>query len=559
MERNVAIYARVSTEHEAQLSALENQIEYYDKILKEHPDWKLYKRYIDEGITGTSINKRKQFLSMLEDAEDGCFDLIITREVSRFARNTVDTLQETRKLKRMGVEVYFTEDNIWTFNDEDGELRLTIMATLAQNESKKTSQRVKAGQMISFHNGVYYGTGNILGYDKVGKDMIINQEQAKTVRFIFDSYLEGYGALKIRYLLEEKGYKTATGLTKWSTETVLRVLQNPFYSGTIIYRKSYIPDYLEQKAKKNNGEVEQVIIEGRHEPIVSKEEFRKVQDLIQTHNKSIYKNKHGNSGAVNIWSKKLICNCKSNFSRKLYHHNGNNQTYCYQCFNQKNYGSTNQRLKRGLDIEGSCDIPLLQEWKLIILANKMFDVLCDNKERVLKNAEKLLKNNITNELEEPDDIELKIQNDKIDSYKKKISKLLDMFLDEKISENEYEQKREDLEKLINISEEKIKELNNRPKATISVEEKLSNLETLINKYLYDDNGMISDKMIDFIIDKVKVQKDKFIVKLKCGDYKNDILLTKTIITKDDVKNFESKHKDYKKLRLKNSIMVDVYI
>ena len=155
MKRKVAIYARVSTEHEAQLSALDNQVQYYDNIMNQHPDWKLYDRYIDEGITGTSVKKRKNFMRMINDAEKGCFDLIITREVSRFARNTVDTLQETRKLKRIGVEVYFTEDNIWTFNDEDGELKLTIMATLAQNESKKTSQRVKAGMKISMQNGVF--------------------------------------------------------------------------------------------------------------------------------------------------------------------------------------------------------------------------------------------------------------------------------------------------------------------------------------------------------------------------------------------------------------------
>lgn len=132
-------------------------------------------------------------MRMIEDARDGRFDLIVTREVSRFARNTVDALQETRRLKKIGVEVYFTEDNIWTFNDEDGELKLTIMATLAQNESKKTSQRVKAGQMISFQNGVFYGTGNILGYDKVGKDLIVNEEQAEIVRFIYSEYLNGKG------------------------------------------------------------------------------------------------------------------------------------------------------------------------------------------------------------------------------------------------------------------------------------------------------------------------------------------------------------------------------
>lgn len=131
MRRKVAIYARVSTEHEAQISALSNQVKYYDNILAMHPEWELVERYIDEGITGTSVKKRKNFVRMMEDALSGKFDLIITREVSRFARNTVDTLQQTRLLKRHGIEVYFSEDNIWTMNDEDGELKLTLMATLA--------------------------------------------------------------------------------------------------------------------------------------------------------------------------------------------------------------------------------------------------------------------------------------------------------------------------------------------------------------------------------------------------------------------------------------------
>lgn len=310
MKRKVAIYARVSTEHEAQLSALENQVQYYDGILKQHHDWILYDRYIDEGITGTSTNKRKNFMRMIEDAKAGRFDLIITREVSRFARNTVDTLQETRKLKNIGVEVYFVEDNIWTFNDQDGELKLTIMATLAQNESKKTSQRVKAGQMISFQNGVFYGSGNILGYDKVGKDLVINEEQAEIVKYIYSEYLNGKGTVKIADELTERGVITSTGLSRWSAAYVSRVLRNPFYSGTIVYRKSYIPDYLEQKPKMNYGEVEQVIVEGRHEPIISKEDFKRVQQIMDSHSKPIKLGRRQATGvAKNIWSKKLVCEC----------------------------------------------------------------------------------------------------------------------------------------------------------------------------------------------------------------------------------------------------------
>jgi len=214
MKRKVAIYARVSTEHEAQISALENQVQYYDELLERHPDWELVERYIDEGITGTSIHKREGFLKMMQDAENKKFDLVITREVSRFARNTVDTLQQTRILKTYGVEVWFTEDNIWTLNDEDGELRLSIMATLAQNESKKISQRVKAGQMISFKNGVLYGNGNILGYDRVGSNLIVNKEQADTVRRIFDLYTNGYGVRKIQDIMEQEGLNTVNSMCR---------------------------------------------------------------------------------------------------------------------------------------------------------------------------------------------------------------------------------------------------------------------------------------------------------------------------------------------------------
>lgn len=162
-ERKMVFYGRVSTEHEAQLSALENQMQWYDDQLKYHPNWQLCGRYIDQGITGTQAKKRPAFLKMMDDARAGKFDLIVTREVCRFARNTVDTLMATRELKNINVEVFFVEDNIWTL-DGDGELRLTIMATLAQDESRKISERVKAGQQVSRMNKTLYGNGNILGY-----------------------------------------------------------------------------------------------------------------------------------------------------------------------------------------------------------------------------------------------------------------------------------------------------------------------------------------------------------------------------------------------------------
>ena len=187
---NISFYARVSTEHEEQINALENQIQWYDDLLKLHPNWNKVKIYTDQGITGTQAEKRPGFMKMIEDAKKGKFTLIVTREVSRFARNTIDSLMYTRMLKMNGVEVFFYNDNIWSF-DKDGEFRLTIMSAMSQEESSKLSTRVKSGQKISRENGVLYGNGNILGYDRVGRELVVNPEQAETVKMIFNMYHDG--------------------------------------------------------------------------------------------------------------------------------------------------------------------------------------------------------------------------------------------------------------------------------------------------------------------------------------------------------------------------------
>lgn len=175
--RKVVFYGRVSTEHEEQVNALKNQMQWYDELARSFPEWDIIERYVDEGITGTQANKRPEFMRMIADAVAGKFDLIVTREVSRFARNTIDCLDMTRRLKNYNVEVFFVQEGIWTMENE-GEMNLTIRAMVAQEESRKMSERVKAGQEISRANGVLYGNGNVLGYDRVGSTYVINEDQA---------------------------------------------------------------------------------------------------------------------------------------------------------------------------------------------------------------------------------------------------------------------------------------------------------------------------------------------------------------------------------------------
>ena len=387
-QRRVSIYGRVSTEHEAQLSALENQMQWYEDQAKYHPNWTVVEKYIDEGITGTQAKKRPAFLRMLEDARQGKFDLIVTREVCRFARNVVDTLVVTRELKNIGVEVFFIDDNIWTM-DGDGELRLSLMATLAQEESRKTSERVKAGQKISRDNGVLYGNGNILGYDRVGDTYVINEEQAETVRMIFDLYLQGYGSMKIANILTERKRKTASGLVKWSVSNIMRAIRNATYTGTKCYNKSRSNNFLEQKRINNLDMSTYEYIEGDFPAIVSQEVWDKAQEIRTNRVKpslvSSTKTTHSKRDSKDIWVNLLRCSCGSSFRKNKWHtKNDGGISYGYQCYNQLNNGNKKKRVELGLDTEGYCDSRMIADWKLDFMAKSLLEHLwTDRKESVL--------------------------------------------------------------------------------------------------------------------------------------------------------------------------------
>ena len=378
--RRIVFYGRVSTEHEAQLSALENQIQWYDDQLRYHPNWMLVERYIDEGITGTQAKKRPAFLRMLEDARAGKFDLIVTREVCRFARNTVDTLVTTRELKNIGVEVYFVEDNIWTM-DGDGELRLTIMATLAQEESRKVSERVKAGQHVSREKGTLYGSGNILGYDRVGDTYVINEDQAETVRMIFDMYLnEGLGTGKIARRLTELGRLNASGLNKWSHGVISRILNNQTYMGVIAYGKSFSNNYLEQKRINNHDKSTYIYMEGKFPAIVSQEDWHRAQEIKAGRMMESFSPKTGKKVRhcvqenKDLWGSKLRCSCGCGFRKNIWHRYEDRPTsYGYKCYNILNNGSAKQRRDAGADDTGYCDQPMIADWKLELMGKAILE------------------------------------------------------------------------------------------------------------------------------------------------------------------------------------------
>lgn len=460
--RDMVFYGRVSTEHEAQLSALENQIQWYDDQAKYHPNWNVLNKYIDEGITGTQAKKRPAFLQMIEDAKAGKFDLIVTREVCRFARNTVDTLVTTRELKNLGVEVYFVEDNIWTM-DGDGELRLTIMATLAQEESRKVSERVKAGQQISRINGTIYGCGNILGYDRVGDTYVKNPDQSETVRMIYDMYLDGKGTMVIANELTRLQRLNASGLVKWNAGVVSRILNNQTYMGVMAYGKSYSNNYLEQKRVNNHDASTYMCVKADFEPIVSEEEWHKCQEIkarrVRTSFKSANeatkkkKSTHGIKENKDLWGSKLLCTCGHSFRKNRWHKNkGMPWSYGYQCYNQLNNGSASQRRKAGADDTGYCDQSMIADWKLEMMAKMIFEQIWQERKETVDTVCELIKE--CYQVEKPKKVNLTGIVAQMERYKNKKNTLLEMRTDGEISKEEYKEQKEKVEKaLLELTEE----------------------------------------------------------------------------------------------------------
>ena len=456
--RKMVFYGRVSTEHEAQMAALENQIEWYDDQAKYHPNWEVLNKYIDEGITGTQAKKRPAFLQMIEDAKKGKFDLIVTREVCRFARNTVDTLVTTRELKNIGVEVYFVEDNIWTM-DGDGELRLTIMATLAQEESRKTSERVKAGQHISRQQGMVYGRGNILGYNRKAKSTYtINPEQAETVRMIFDMYLQGeMGASKIANELTRLGRKNASGLVKWSPCVITRIVNNPTYMGYQAYGKSYSNNYLEQKRILNNDFSTYMLVKSDYEPIITEEEWYRCQEIkqrrvtktigVSTDGKKKQPN-HGKNETKDLWATKLKCRCGASFRRNRWHKNNNAPwSYGYLCYNRLNNGSAQKRRDAGLDDTGYCDQTEIPDWKLEMMGKMIMEQVWRTRAEDIKLACEILQECYKPDSKAPQQNK-SVMLANIEKLKSKKDNLLDMRSDGEITKEEFLNKKEEIDKKI---------------------------------------------------------------------------------------------------------------
>ena len=326
--RKVAGYARVSTDSEEQLTSYEAQVDYYTRYIRSRPDWQFVDVYTDEGISATNTKRREGFNRMVQDALDGKIDLIVTKSVSRFARNTVDSLTTVRKLKDAGVEVYFEKENIWTL-DSKGELLITIMSSLAQEESRSISENVTWGQRKRFADGkVSIPYGHFLGYRK-GADGLpeVVPEEAEIVRSIYQMFIEGTTTNAIAKRLTTNGIPTPAGKENWQRATVESILRNEKYKGAALLQKSFTVDFLQKKMKINEGEVPQYYVEHSHEAIIAPEEWERVQ-LELARRKNSPRRTHCNSP----FAGKLICgDCGEIFGSKVWHSTSKYRRTIWQC------------------------------------------------------------------------------------------------------------------------------------------------------------------------------------------------------------------------------------
>src|SRR5699024_3090596 len=302
VRRRVAAYARVSTSSEEQLTSYEAQVDYYTRFIQSKPEWEFVRVYTDEGMSAVDTKKREGFNQMVRDALDGKIDLIVTKSVSRFARNTVDSLVTVRKLKEKGVEVYFEKENIYTL-DSKGELLITIMSSLAQEESRSISENVTWGQRKRFADGkVSLAYSHFLGYRKGDNGLPeIVPEEAETVRWIYSLFLSGKTTSSIAGLLTREGIPTPAGKRKWAASTVESILKNEKYKGDALLQKAFTVDFLTKKQKKNEGEVPQYYVENSHPAIIDPAEWKLVQRELERR-KAIGRSYSGNS----IFSSRLV-------------------------------------------------------------------------------------------------------------------------------------------------------------------------------------------------------------------------------------------------------------
>ncbi len=491
-KKKVAAYCRVSTDNEDQANSFESQQRYFRQYIERNPDWELYAIFADEGISGTNTKKRKEFNRMIECAKNGDFDLIITKEISRFARNTLDSIFYTRDLKKHGVGVIFLNDNINTL-DGDAELRLAIMSSIAQEESRKTSERVKWGQKRQMEQGVVFGR-SMLGYDVKDGKMTINEDGAKIVRLIFHKFVdEGKGTHVIARELREEGIEPMR-VKEWQNTVILRVIRNEKYCGDLVQKKTYTPDFLSHEKKYNRGQEEFVILKDHHEPIISRELFDKANRILDTKSLSQEgKAKHSNRYP---FSGKIKCGrCGASYVARYKTRKDGSRYKAWRCYEAANHGRPHTD-KAGNQV--GCSGESIRNEDAIYLLYLVCRELKINRQKVVDNLTRTIDAVMRIDLIGTSTSAL---SEKIEEAKKKSTGLIDLYTSGDIDKTEFTALRakydEDIEKLKSMAEGIEQQQTMILKQRELMADIKNAIDELINGIQYEDEyyTQILDKMV----------------------------------------------------------------
>lgn len=487
----VAAYCRVSTDSEEQASSYEVQVAHYTQFIQKNPEWELAGIYADDGITGTNTKKREEFNRMIQDCMDGNIDMIITKSISRFARNTLDCLKYIRELKEKNIPVFFEKENINTM-DSKGEVLLTIMASLAQQESQSLSQNIKLGLQYRFQNGeVRVNHSRFLGYTKDEEgNLIIEPAEAEVVKRIYREYLEGASLLQIGRGLEADGILTGAGKTKWRPETLKKILQNEKYIGDALLQKTYTIDFLSKKRVVNNGIVPQYYVENSHEPIIPRGIFMQVQEeLVRRAN--LYT---GKNGKKRVYSSKyalssiVYCSECGEIYRRVHWNNRGCRSIVWRCVSR-------------LEEKGSdCTSPTVNEEVLQAAVVKAINELLASKDTFLST----LQANIETVLNEEHD---KITND-IDV---KLEELQNELLRLANSKTDYEEVAEEIYRLREQKQNALVENAERE----GKRQRIAEMTDFLNEQSCELEEY-DEQLVRRLIEKVTIYEDKLTVEFKSG-------------------------------------------
>lgn len=576
---NVAVYCRVSTEHEAQMEAIESQIEWMQDYVSRWKNWNLVDMYVDRGISGTLLEERDEFQRLLNDARRGKIQIIACRELARFSRDTLTSIQLTRELAEIGVECVFINDGIWSLSGE-GELKIALMATLAQEESRKAAIRVYSGLEKVRDRHTLLGNGNILGYRLVRGEKAVDNtyeiipEDAETVRMIYDCYLrKGMGIKAISREMVRLNRRNASGKCEWDPTRIRRVLRRRTYAGFITYFLTNTISYLKHNRKNNNDRSTYQYVKGNFPAIIPDSDWQAAQELLDSRVAQYQGKRRGINPARNIWLTKLRCSCGSHMKRYHWRTNSNvrtdgieTQVYGYACANVVNNGSKGFRRAAGIESDDvGCSVKSFPEWKLVFSAQLILNRLLKNPDKMKSKMIALVKK-YYEPLMQPVFATKENYEKDLSKVERRLKSLFEMRMDGSITTDEFKENKQKLEEEKKGIIQKIEEIDRANDSLLKaedMEDQITDIDKMLDSLLSLDGTDINEELIRTLVDKIVPCPGyvfKWYLNLRKNSGDDPMLVDSFHITYEQASEYRKKCGTYvRKNQWPTDLLVEVYI